>query len=84
MSCVHKHTRPNTLPFNYTGVELQHITNPVPEILDQLSPQLVQEILKASGVDMSKFEHYKNAKPNIRYQLGLPSCQKLKKFPYGL
>ena len=32
------------------------------EISDQLSPQLVQETLKASGVDMSKFECYKKCK----------------------
>ena len=59
MSCVCKYTRPNTLPNNYTHIKLQPITKPIPEISDQLSPQLVQEILKASSVDMSKFEHYK-------------------------
>ena len=51
-----------TPPNNDTHIELQPITNPMPEISDQLSPQLVQEILKASGVDMSKFEHYKKCK----------------------
>ena len=39
----------------------------MPEISDQLSPQLVQEILKACGVIMSKFEHWKDAKPYIRH-----------------
>ena len=53
------HIRPNTLPTNDTHIELQSITKSVPEILDQLSPQLVQEILKASSVDISKFKHYK-------------------------
>ena len=42
MSCVHKHTTSTTLPNNNTHVELQPITNPLPEIPDQLSPQLVQ------------------------------------------
>ena len=37
-------------------IELQSLMNPIPEILDQLSPQLVQEILKASGIDIFKFE----------------------------
>ena len=62
MSCVHMHTRPNTLPNNNTSIEYQPITNPIPEISKQLSPQHVQEILKASGVDMSKFEHHKKFK----------------------
>ena len=31
----------------------------MPDISGQLSPQIIQEILKASGVDTSKFEHYK-------------------------
>ena len=59
MSCVHKHTRLITLSTNNTHIELQPITNSIPEISDQLSPQLFQEILKASGVDMSKFKCYK-------------------------
>ena len=42
MSCVHKHTRPNTLPKNNIHIEVQPIKNPVPEISDQLSPQLDQ------------------------------------------
>ena len=55
MSCVCKHTRPNTLPNNDTHIELQPITNPMPEISDQLSLQTVKEILKATGIDMSQF-----------------------------
>ena len=31
----------------------------MPDIPDQLSPQIVQEILKISGVDISKFVCYK-------------------------
>ena len=58
MSCVHKHTRSNALDNNDTHINLPSIMNPMPEISDQLSPQLVQEILKASGVNMSKFECY--------------------------
>ena len=41
MCYVCMHTRPSTLPNNDTHIELQPITNPIPEILDQLSPQLV-------------------------------------------
>ena len=59
MSCVCKHTRPTTLSSNDTHIEVQPITNPIPEISDQLSPQLAPEILKASGINISKFEHYK-------------------------
>ena len=55
MSGVCKYTRLTTLPTNDTHTELQPITNAVPEISHQPSPQLVQEILKASGVDISKF-----------------------------
>ena len=36
---------------------IEPITNPTPETSDQLSPQLVQEMLKAIGVHMSKFKH---------------------------
>ena len=36
MSCVYKHTRPNTLSNNDKCIEFQHIRNPMPEILDQL------------------------------------------------
>ena len=55
MSCVHRHTGPKTLANNDTHIEFHLITNPMPEISDQLSQQLVQEIPKTSGVDMSKF-----------------------------
>ena len=43
MSCVNKHTRPETLPTNNTHIELQPIMNPLPEISDQLPPQLVRK-----------------------------------------
>ena len=65
MSCVYKHIRPTTLPTNDTHIELQHIMNPMPEISDQLSPQLVHEILKTSDINISKFEHYSNIKPYV-------------------
>ena len=52
-----------SMPTNDTHIELQPISNSMPDILEQLSPQIVQEILKASGVDISKFEHYKQCKP---------------------
>ena len=38
---------------------VEPISTPCPESSDQLSPQIIQEILKASGVDFLKFEHYK-------------------------
>ena len=47
------------MPANDTYIELQPILNSMPDISDQLSPQIVQEILKANGVDISKFECYK-------------------------
>ena len=78
MGYVHKHTRPTTLPNKDPYIELKPITNPTPETSDQLSQQLVQEILKASGVDMSKFKHHKDAKHYIRHQLSLLSYHKSK------
>ena len=91
MGCVCKQTRPATLPNNDPHIELQSITNPTPENSDQLSPQCVHEILKASGVDMSTFEHYKRCK--ALYQTSTQTTelsevkkkkQFLKEFPYGL
>ena len=61
-SCVHKHTRPVSLPVYNTHIELEPISKLLPDSSDQLSPQIIQEILKASGVDFSKFEHYKHCK----------------------
>ena len=61
-SCVHEHIRPTSLPVNDTYIKLQSILNPLPNISDQLSPQIIQEVLKASGVDFSKFEHNKHCK----------------------
>ena len=62
MGCVCKHTNQATLPNNDAHIELRPITNPISEISDQLSAQLFQEILKASGVDMSKEQHYKKCR----------------------
>ena len=58
MSCVCKYTRPTSLPVNDTHTELEQISDPLSDISDQLSPQIIQEILKASGVDFSKVEPY--------------------------
>ena len=88
MGCVCKDTKPTTLPNKDEPIELQPITNPMSEISDQLSPKLVQEILKASGVDISTFEYYKKCKAlhHISTQStevrGLKTI--LKEFPYGL
>ena len=59
MGCVHKHTRLTTLSNIDPYIELQPITDATPETSDQVSPQHVQEILKVSDIDMSKFQHYK-------------------------
>ena len=40
------------MPTNDTHIELQPILNSMPDILEQLSLQIVQEALKASGVDI--------------------------------
>ena len=53
MSCVHKHTRPTTLPNNDSHIELQPITNPPHEIQINYHHNLMK-MLKASGLDMSK------------------------------
>ena len=55
--CVCKHSRLTTMPANDTHIELQPISNSMPNISDQLVPQIVQEVLKASGVDLSKVKH---------------------------
>ena len=44
------------MPANDTHIELQPISNSMPDISEQLSPQIVQEILTASAVDIIKFE----------------------------
>ena len=38
------------------------MSNPLPEFSDQLLPQIIQEILKASGIDFLEFKHYKHHK----------------------
>ena len=58
-SCVCEHTRPVSLPVDNTHIELDPISHLLPHPSDQLSPQVIQEILKASGVVFSKFQHYK-------------------------
>ena len=45
-SCVCKYIRPTSLPVNNTHIELELILDPLLDILDQLSPQIIQEILK--------------------------------------
>ena len=89
IGCVGKHTRPTTLSNNNPCIELQPITNPAPEPSDQLSSQLVQEILKASGVNMSKCKCQKRC--TTLHQTSTKSTelsevckQFLKDFPYGL
>ena len=47
---------------NDTHIELQPILNSMPDISDQLLPQISKEILNASGVDISIFEHYKQCR----------------------
>ena len=59
-SCVHKYTRLTSLPVINTHIALEPISDPLPEISEQLSLQIIQEILIASGVDFSKFECYKH------------------------
>ena len=59
-SCVCKHTRPVSLPANNTHIELESISNLLSDPSDQISPQVIQEILKASHVDFSKFQFYKH------------------------
>ena len=58
-SCVCNYTRPISQPVNNTHIELEPISNPLPDSSDQLSPQIIQEIFKASGVDFLKFESLK-------------------------
>ena len=57
-SCAHKNTRPTSLQANNSHIELESISAPLPNTSTQLSRQIIQEILKASGVDFSKFECY--------------------------
>ena len=61
------------MPVNDTHIELQPILNPIPDISDQLSPEISQDVLKASGVDISKFKHHKQYKA-----LCQTSCQATK------
>ena len=61
-SCVCKHTRPVSLPINNTHIEFEPISNLLPDPSEQLSPQVIQKILKATCVDVSKFHLYKCCK----------------------
>ena len=65
-SYVNDYTKPISLPVNNTHIELEPISNPLPESSDQPSPQIIQEILKASGIEFLKFEHYKHCKAKCR------------------
>ena len=60
--CVGKYTRPHSLPPNNTQIELEAISPPLPDTPDHMSLQIIPEILKTSGVDFSKFKHYKCCK----------------------
>ena len=55
-----KHTGLTTLPINNPHTELQPILNLLPDISDQLSSQIIQDVLKAIGVDFLKFGCYKH------------------------
>ena len=59
--CI-KYTRPTSLPDNDAHIELELISDPLPDISDWLSPQIIQKIFKASGVNFSKCKHYKHCK----------------------
>ena len=61
-SCVYNYIRPISQPVNNTYIELEPISNPLPESSDQLSPQIIQEILKVSGVGFLKLKCYKHCK----------------------
>ena len=61
-SCVCVHTRPVSLPVCNAHIESDPISNLLPEPSEQLSPQIIQEILKPSGVHFSKFQCYKCCK----------------------
>ena len=69
------------MPVNDTHIELQLISNPMPDISDQLSPQIIQEVPKANGVDILKLEHYKQCKAH--YQTS-PQATKLHYFKISL
>ena len=43
---------PATMPVNDRHIELQTILSPMPDISDQLSPQIIQEVLKAGIVNI--------------------------------
>ena len=45
-----------SLPVNIIHIELEPVSNPLLESSDQLSPQVIQETLKASSVDFPKFK----------------------------
>ena len=60
-----------SIPVNDTHIELQPILNPLPDISEQLSSQIIQEVLKPSGVDFSKFKCYKHHKVQCHNYLRL-------------
>ena len=50
-SCVCKHIGPVSLPVNDSHIELEPTSNLLLDTSNQLSPQVIHEILKPSGID---------------------------------
>ena len=68
-----EHTRPVSLPVNNIHIELDPISNLLPDPSDQLSPYVIQEILKASGVEFINSNIKNVARQNAIQQLRLKS-----------
>ena len=49
-SCACTHTTLTSISVNYAHIELQPIVDSLPYISDQLSPQIIHKVFKASGV----------------------------------
>ena len=80
-NCVCKYTRPTSLQANNTHIELEPISALLPDTSDQLSPQIVQEILKDSGVDFSKFEQYRHCKAKCHTAMQVTKREKFMDTP---
>ena len=64
--CVCKYTGPHYPLPNSAHINPETILLPLPNNQDDISPQIIEEILKTCGVDLAKFKCYKHHKARFQ------------------
>ena len=82
--CIHKYTRPQHLPATSSNINLSTISALVHGQPHQVTPQVIQEILRSCDVDLAKFECYKCCKSNHQPTKVPLHIYQVVKFPYSL